>query len=81
MFHFIFEIIFKEINKYLKNIDLNNPNFNRHILLKQCESIFINQLQLNSLNIIGYISKISDNITYFNLQRWIKPHFIKNDKE
>jgi fructose-1,6-bisphosphatase I len=66
MFHFIFEIIFKEINKYLKNIDLNNPNFNRHILLKQCESIFINQLQLNSLNIIGYISKISDNITYFN---------------
>ena len=66
MFHFIFEIIFKEINKYLKNIDLNDPNFNRHILLKQCESIFINQLQLNSLNIIGYISKISDNITYFN---------------
>ena len=58
----------KKLTQYIKEHGLQNEADKRIILPDK---------KLSKLLSV----KKDDNITYFNLQRWIKPHFIKNDKE
>src|SRR6056300_309866 len=56
----------REINKYVKKHDLSNPK-NKRIMLPDAT---LKKL-LNSKN--------TDEVTYFNLQKFLKHHFIKAD--
>ena len=54
----------KEINKYIREHDLQDPNNGRHILADK---------PLKNLLKLGQ----ADELTYFNLQRFMSPHFAK----
>jgi chromatin remodeling complex protein RSC6 len=56
----------KEINKYIKANNLRNPDNGREI---------VPNAQLAQLLNVG----VEDKLTYFNLQRYMKHHFIKSD--
>ena len=74
MNHSVFENIFKDINNYLRCY--NNMKKNKYDIQKYCESIFIEKLQKNITtnnlkNIVGYISKFTDNIQFFETHNTI----------
>lgn len=56
----------REINKYVKKHDLSNPKNKRIILPDATLKKLLN-------------SKNTDEVTYFNLQKFLKHHFIKAD--
>ena len=54
----------KEITKYIREKNLQDPTYKRRIL---CDTKLGNLLQ----------TKEGDEVTYFNLQTYLKPHYIK----
>lgn len=72
MFNIIFKNIFYEISKYLQKnqnfeilSEVNSSNDNISFIDKKCEEIFIKYLCNNTLNIVGYISEETEDITFF----------------
>ena len=73
MFSSIFKTIFKEISHHLRFNTLNDvegygQNSSGDVVKQidiDCEMIFIKHLKNNKLNIIGYISEETDNLTFF----------------
>ena len=73
MFSSIFKTIFKDISHHLRFNTLNDTegygqNASGDIVKKidiECEAIFIKHLENNKLNIIGYVSEETENVTFF----------------
>jgi fructose-1,6-bisphosphatase I len=73
MFDPLFKSIFKEITHHLRFNTLDNiecsTNTSGDVIKKidiDCEKIFINYIEKNMLNIIGYISEETENLTYIS---------------
>ena len=72
-FHTLFEKIFMDISIELKKSNLeeecNRINQSGDVVKKidlECEKIFVNHLKSNSLNIIGYVSEETEQLTFFD---------------
>lgn len=65
------QVITKSINKYVKDNDLQNPENRRYILLESEAG-----LKLKAL-----LRDPDQPLTFFNIQRYLKPHYPKSESE
>lgn len=65
------QVITKSINKYVKDNDLQNPENRRYILLESEAG-----LKLKAL-----LRDPDQPLTFFNIQRYLKPHYPKSETE
>lgn len=63
------QTVTKTINKYVKDHDLQNPENRRFILLESDEGLKLKKL----------LRDPDQPLTFFNIQRYLKPHYVKDD--
>jgi len=65
------QTVTKTINKYVKDHDLQNPENRRFILLESDEGLKLKKL----------LRDPDQPLTFFNIQRYLKPHYVKDEDD